>query len=342
MIPSSLHIASPWFSLLLLIPVIVLIFAIRLKSKLKSTIIFPFAKALKEIRPVNAKISSVAEKLPLLLRITALILIAAGLMRFQDMNPEPFTPNNISGTDIIICLDTSPSMLSLDFNPDDRLTVAKKVISTFIDGRMNDRIGLVAFSGAAMTLCPLTTDYPALQATIAGITEKVTQTDGTAIGDAIATSVNRLKNSSAKTKIIILVTDGRSNMGQLDPMSAADIAKKLGIKIYTIGVAKKGKTFMPIKDPITGRVITYREIGDDLDEETLEDIAKSTNGIYERATDKTTFENIFKQIDSLEKTSFKAKQEYTYTELFNYFLIPALAILLLEIFLSYTLCRKIP
>lgn len=337
----SLNINSPWFALAFLVPIIILIIRFAKHKKLSSSMTFPFAHIAKNIKPINTSISSFATKLPIFLRFAALILLVLGLMRFQNVNPVPIAQSNYSGTDIIICLDTSPSMLAIDFNPLDRLTVAKQVVSRFIEGRKSDRIGLVVFSGVAMTLCPLTTDYDALKNLVMGITEKVTQTDGTAIGDALAVSINRLKDSSAKTKIIILVTDGRSNIGEIDPISAAEMATKLGIKIYTVGVAKEGESVIPQQDPYTGRV-RYLRILDDLDEETLTKIAEETGALYQRGSSATSLENIFREIDSMEKTDFKAQREYTYTELFNMFLIPALIILLFEILLSNTLCRKIP
>ena len=336
----SLNINSPWFALAFLLPLIVFIVALMKHKKLSSYIMFPFAHLFKKIKPMNVALSSFWVKVPIFLRFIALILIVLGLMRFQNVTPIPTDQSNYSGTDIIICLDTSPSMLAIDFNPNDRLTVAKQVVVNFIKGRHNDRIGLVAFSGAAMTICPLTTDYEALINLVLQITEKITQTDGTAIGDALAVSINRLKDSHAKTKIIILVTDGRSNMGEIDPIFAADMAKKLGIKIYTVGVAKKGESVMPHED-VFGK-IRYLRITDDLDEETLTQIAEETGALYQRGSSEVSLENIFKEINTLEKTDFKSKQEYTYKELFNTFLIPALYILLLELLLSNTLCRKLP
>jgi len=337
----SLQIHSPWFVFAFFVPAVFIFFVFFNRKKLNASMFFPFTELVGKTARFNVSISSFLVKIPLILRFIALLLIAAALMRFQDKTPLPLNQTNYSGTDIIICLDTSPSMLALDFNPQDRLTVAKEVVGKFIDGRRNDRIGLVVFSGAAITLCPLTIDYKALQQLVSSVTEKVTQTDGTAIGDALAVSINRLKNSSAKSKIIILVTDGRSNMGEIDPVSAADMAKRLDIKIYTIGVATEGESIMPQKERFTGRTM-YLRIADDLDEDTLTQIADNTGGFYARGTDISSLESIFKEIDKLEKTVFKAKQEYTYKELYNFFLLPALVILLLEFVLSKTLCRKIP
>ncbi len=340
MFSNIITIHSPWF-LLLLLMLIALIYIRRGRQKnLKAAISFPQTANIKKIGQSNIRISRFAGKIPFFLRIITLVLIIAGLMRFQERSAAPAPSGTLSGVDIIITLDTSPSMNALDFNPDDRLTVAKRVISNFINARQNDRIGLVVFSGAAITMCPLTTDYAAILSLIPAINQKTTQTDGTAIGDALATSINRLKNSKAKSKIIVLLTDGRNNLGHIDPISAAELAGKLGIKIYTIGIGKQGESIIPMQD-IFGNTV-YARTTDDLDEVTLSQIAELTQGIYSRAQSVSDLTNIFQNINSLEKTDFKAKPLYTYTELFNFFLIPAFLILLLEILLSHTLFRKLP
>lgn len=244
------------------------------------------------------------------------------------------------GISIILVLDTSSSMKAEDFKPHNRLDAAKKIAAEFIRGRKNDQIGLIVFSALSFTQCPLTIDYGALLDFLDKVEIGMTQTDGTAIGTAIGTAVNRLKDTKAKSKVLILLTDGRNNMGEIDPITASNIAKSFDIKIYTIGAARKGGALYPVDDPIFGR--RYVHIKEDLDEKTLIKIANITNGLYFRATDTKSLKTIFQKIDKMEKIEIKIKEYTNYTELFPYFLWFAFGLFLLEIILGNTIFRKIP
>ncbi len=332
-------IASYWFGLLVFLPLAVLYFVFRRKARRTSAVRFPLLSIVKKSGSgVQGKFFSL---LSFFLNFIALILIILALMRFQSKVPMPADySSSFDGTDIMICLDTSPSMLAVDFGRDDRITVAKEVISEFIKGRPNDRIGLVVFAGASLTMCPLTLDHGTLIDLTSSLEQDVTKTDGTAIGDALATSINRLKNSAAKSKVIILVTDGSNNMGHIDPNTAAEIAKKLGIKIYSIGVGKEGISQMPIRGPLG--ITRYVPIEDSLDEPALRKLADISGGEYSRAKSIDSLKLIFNRIDSLEKTEFKKQASFIYSELFNFFLIPAFIMLLLDVLLTNTIARRIP
>jgi Ca-activated chloride channel homolog len=328
-----MHVGSPLFLLLLFIPAALLILYLRWGKERESAILFSQGGI---IRKVASPYTEQLKLIPVMLRCAATVLVILALARFQwgIRNEEYVT----KGTDIIICLDTSPSMKALDFDPRDRITVAKEVVRDFIGGRSSDRIGMVVFAGSSVTVCPLTTDYQALQQLLDRVQEGVTKTDGTAIGDALATSINRLKTSKALTKLIILVTDGRNNVGMIDPLSAAKLAKTMGIKIYTIGIGKKGRSRIPTGNPF----MPYAPIDEDLNEDELRQIASMTGGEYRRGTDPETLKEIFATIDRLEKTEFTRKVQIDYKELYPLFLWPAFVIFALEIILTGTVLRKIP
>lgn len=330
-----MNIANPFFLLLLVLPFIGFYLYTKKGKEMSAGVRF---SQLGTVRKIFSSNLTRMRSLPIMLRLAVLILLILGLSRFQlGLKSKEISSQ---GTDIILCLDTSPSMKALDFKPKNRITVAKEVVREFIHGRKSDRIGMVVFAGKSVTACPLTSDYNSLLQFLDSINEGVTKTDGTAIGDALATSINRLKGSSAKSKIIILVTDGRSNIGMIDPLSSAKLAKSLGIKIYTIGVGKKGPAPYPVEDPVFGT--RYVLLQEDLDEDTLSKIADLTSGIYERATDPESLSNIFRIIDKMEKTEFKTKIHVDYRELYPFFLWPALILFVLEIIISGTVLRKIP
>ncbi len=272
------------------------------------------------------------------IRLIVLTLAILALARPQaGIRTEEITTK---GIDIVLCLDTSTSMRALDFKPMDRLDAAKQAAKEFIKGRKHDRVGIVVFSALSFTQCPLTLDYGAVVDFIDKVEIGMTQTDGTAIGTALITALNRLKDSQAKSKVVILLTDGRNNMGEIDPITSAKTAQALDVKIYTIGCGARGGSLYPVDDPIFGR--RYVTIPEDLDEDTLTKIAETTNGLYFRATTAKKLVEIYKQIDKLEKTEIKV-QEYTeYRELFPYFLLPSAMLLILEIVLGNTVLRKIP
>lgn len=326
--------ADPIYLLfLLIIPLLVFYYFKRFK---KPTIKYPELESIKlSFNPQKTKIK---EWLPVILRLVVLSFIIFALARPQSgqKGEEILT----KGVDIILCLDTSTSMRAEDFKPNNRFYVAKKSAEEFVKGRKHDRIGVVVFSALAFTQCPLTLDYGALIDFLDKTEIGMTQTDGTAIGSAIVTSLNRLRESNAKSKIIILLTDGRNNTGEIDPITAAKTASAIDVKIYTIGAGVPGGALYPVDDPIFGR--RYVKIQDDLDEATLSEIAHITEGAYFRATSPEGLKNIFKQIDKMEKTEIKSKEFTEYTELYLYFLFPALLLFLAELFLKNTVLRRIP
>ncbi|MEW6555796.1 MAG: VWA domain-containing protein [Elusimicrobiota bacterium] len=272
------------------------------------------------------------------LKVVALILTIFALARPQG--GEKSAELTKKGIDIMLCIDTSTSMRAEDFKPQNRLDAAKEVVKKFIKSRKNDRIGVVVFSAVAFTQCPLTTDYGSVLDFIDKIEIGMTQTDGTAIGTAILTAINRLKEIPSKSKIVILLTDGRNNMGEVDPITAARAASSFGIKIYTIGAAGIGASPYPVDDPVFGR--RYHWLKEDLDEPTLLQIANETSGLYFRAKDKSSLEEIYKKIDTMEKTEFKVEEYTDFNELYRWFLISAVILFLLEIILRNLVYKTVP
>jgi Ca-activated chloride channel family protein len=273
--------------------------------------------------------------IPIGLRMMAIALFIIALARPQSVSDK----QNISteGIDIVLELDLSGSMLAEDFNPN-RIEAAKQVASEFIDGRMNDRIGLVVFSAESFTQCPLTTDYPVLKNLLRDVKNGMIA-DGTAIGLAIANGVNRLKDSKAKSKVMILLTDGVNNRGEIDPITAARIAATYGIRIYTVGVGAQGEAPYPVQTPFG---IRRQMIPVDLDEKVLTQVADMTGGKYYRATDNRKLKAIYKEIDQLERTKIEVTAYKRYSELYGGWLITGLLTLMLEIGLTSTLLRKNP
>ena len=272
-----------------------------------------------------------------ILRLIILALFIAALARPQQITSE--RDYETKGVDIIISLDISGSMLAEDFKPENRLVVAKQEAAKFIQGRENDRIGLVVFARKAFTQCPLTLDYGILTRLLEEI-EIGMIADGTAIGMGIATAVNRLRDSTAKSKIIILITDGENNAGNIDPITAAELAKSFGIKVYTIGVGKGGLVPFPVNDPLFGK--RYVQANVEIDEHTLKRIADITGGLFFRARDPQSLAEIYERINELEKSEVKVKEYRSFDERFPFFLWPALSLLFLELLLSRTVILKVP
>jgi Ca-activated chloride channel family protein len=327
--------ADPWL-LILLLAVPLMVFY-ELKKMGSSRIRFSSLETLKALKPTR---SLVWRKVLLILRCVAMSLLIMALARPQSGTTS--TEIITEGVDIMLCLDTSGSMNALDFQLENkrvnRLQVVKKVVDEFIRGRQNDRIGMVVFAEEAFTQCPLTLDYGVLLSFLDRL-EIGMAGDTTAIGSALATCVKRLKDLKSKSKIIILLTDGRNNTGTISPATAADIAKTHGIKVYTIGVGTEGEAPFLV-DSLFGKQYVYQKV--DLDEETLKEIAQKTGGRYFRATNTEALKTIYQQIDKMEKTEAKVKEYMEYAELFKYFLIPALCLILLEILLANTRFMKIP
>jgi Ca-activated chloride channel family protein len=328
------HFQNPLFLLgLLVIPFLAWDY-FRKNQKRTASIRFP---SLAIIKRVPVSMAYRARHLLLFLRLLAIALLWVAMARPQYGEAiEDITTN---GVDIVLALDVSSSMKTMDFKPKNRLVVAKQVIENFVLGRKNDRIGLVVFSGKSFTQCPLTLDYGIvvqfLRRTDFGMVE-----DGTAIGTGILNATNRLRQSAAKSKVIILLTDGANNSGEIDPVTASKAAKALGIKIYTIGVGKEGEQPMEIDDPVFGkRIVSVRT---DVDAPTLQSIANLTGGKFYRAQDAKALEDIYQTIDKLEKTEIKTTSYFRYHELFRNLLILALMLLLVEISLANTRFMKIP
>ena len=272
-----------------------------------------------------------------ILRSAALLLFIICLARPVLTNRE--RDYETKGVDIVISLDISGSMLAEDFKPENRLAVAKEEAQKFILGRENDRIGLVVFARDAFTQCPLTLDYEILTSLSEQIQVGMIP-DGTAIGMGIATGVNRLRESDAKSKIIILITDGENNAGKIDPITAAELARTFGIKVYAIGVGRGGLVPFPINDPLFGKRYVQAKV--DIDEFTLKRVADITGGVFFRARDPQSLAEIYARINQLEKTELKVHEYMDYEELFPYFLIPALILLGLEVCLGATIFQRIP
>jgi Ca-activated chloride channel homolog len=248
-----------------------------------------------------------------------------------------------SGIDIVLTLDVSGSMEALDFKldgrPVDRLSVVKNVVGKFVGERPNDKLGMVAFAGRPYLVSPLTLDHEFLAKRVEGV--KLGQVeDGTAIGSAIASSVDHLRDSTAKSRIIILLTDGVNNAGAVNPLTAAEAAKALGIKIYTIGAGIRGEAPMPVRDAFGRTHLQMMKV--DVDDEMLRKVAEATGGQSFRATDTDSLKNIYASINQLEKTTRKLKKYQQYEELYLWFLVPGLGILLLELVLRQTRFRRLP
>jgi Ca-activated chloride channel family protein len=270
----------------------------------------------------------------------AVRLIAIGLLIVALARPQSFSSGeNVSteGIDIAMVLDISGSMLAEDLKPN-RLEAAKNVIDDFIKGRVSDRIGLVIFSRDAFTQCPMTIDYNVLRNLLLQIKTGMIE-DGTAIGNGIANGVNRLKDSKAKSRIIILLTDGVNNAGEIDPLSAAEIAKTFGIRIYTIGVGTRGDAPYPVQTPFG---IRYQMVPVEIDEALLQKIADLTGGQYFRATNNNTLKDIYNKIDKLEKSKIEITSYKNASERYHNWLWGGLILLLFELGLSKTILRKLP
>jgi len=278
-----------------------------------------------------------AERSLILLRGSVFALFIFALARPQVVNREK--EHETRGVDIVIALDLSGSMLAEDFKPENRLAVAKQEAIKFIRNRENDRIGLVVFARDAFTQCPLTLDYDILTSLLDQIQIGMIP-DGTAIGMGIATAVNRLRESDAKSKVIILLTDGENNAGKIDPVTAAELARSFKIKVYTIGVGKGGLVPFPINDPLFGKRYVQAKV--DIDEFALKRIADLTGGVFFRARDTKSLSEIYSKINQLETTEVKVHEYQSYDEVFHYFLIPALILLLAELVLKNTALLKIP
>ncbi|MDD2576443.1 MAG: VWA domain-containing protein [Bacteroidales bacterium] len=273
--------------------------------------------------------------LPNYLRYLVLTLLIIAIARPQSYLSKD--EMNVEGVDIVVALDISGSMLAEDFKPN-RLEAAKEVAKDFMQGRLTDNIGLVVFSGEAFTQCPPTTDHRMLLELTSKVESGIIE-DGTAIGDGLATAINRMKDTKTKSKTIILLTDGVNNMGAIDPLTAAEIAKEHKMRVYTIGIGKIGMAPYPFQTPFGKQ---YQNVEVNIDEPLLKEIAKTTGGKYFRSTDKNSLQTIFKEIDNMEKSiidvsSYKIKKDRALP-----FLIAALLFLIAEVLLRKTILRTNP
>ena len=270
------------------------------------------------------------------LRIAALTGLIVAFARPQTgITSETITAE---GIDIVLVVDISSSMLAEDLEPN-RLEAAKRVAADFVSGRRNDRIGLVVFAGQAFTQVPLTLDYSVVTDLLGQMEVGMIQ-DGTTVGMGLATAVKRLQASDAESKVIVLLTDGRSNTGEIGPVTAAQMAQALGVRVYTVGAGSRGTARVPVDDPNFGR--RYVSIQVDVDEPTLQEIAQLTGGRYFRATDTESLAEIYREIDALETTEIEVQNFTSYGELFHYPLAAGLFLLVLEVGLGQTVLRKLP
>lgn len=277
------------------------------------------------------------------LRLVTVALLVMALARPQT--GRKLTEVRAEGIDIVLVMDTSGSMRALDLDADrpikqrrNRLEIAKSVVDEFVRSRANDQIGLVVFGNEAFTQCPLTLDHGVLTTFLERL-EIGMAGDATAIGAALGTAVKRLRDSQAESKVIILLTDGRNNAGTLSPLKAAEIARTFGIKIYAIGAGTRGKAPFVV-DSFFGQQVVYESV--EIDEPTLQEIAATTSGAYYRAEDKQALEAIYEEIDQLEKTEITTSSYMEYNEQFRWFVLPAAALLILEVVLLGTRLRKLP
>lgn len=330
--------ANPVILMLLLLIPFASFFAKRLETRIRGSLRFSDEGFLQKAQPSMRVMLSESM---IYLRALALALMIFAAARPQA--PIKETRIYVEGVDIVLVVDASGSMHAMDFEMGgkrvDRLTVVKSVVPQFIERRPNDRIGMVAFSALAYTVCPLTLDHDWLEKNLERVHIGMIE-DGTAIGSAISCALNRLKDSEAKNKLIVLLTDGRNNAGSISPMAAAEAAKSLGVKIYTIGAGTKGMAPFPMKDMFGNVVLQPVEI--QLDDELLQKIADLTGGRYFRATDTRSLWQVYDDIDKLEKTKIEDIGYMKYNELFGAFLFPALFLILGEIILSNTILRRIP
>lgn len=273
---------------------------------------------------------------PIVLRLLAILAMVIALARPVVVHHESETTTE--GVDIVLAMDISGSMLARDFTPD-RLSASKRLATEFVAERTGDRLSVVAFAGEAFTQCPLTADQAAVGTMLSRLRSGVVE-DGTAIGNGLATAINRLRESGAKSRVVVLLTDGVNNRGQISPIMAAEIARDLGIKVYTIGVGSRDKAPMPAIDPFGNQAFVMADV--EIDEELLRNIASTTSGRYFRANDNEALRNIYQQINELEKSEVQVTHYTSYDELFGRWLLLALLLLALEFIVARVILNRLP
>ena len=329
--------AHPYFLLLLLL----LPLAAWLKGRRGSSPAFVYSSVKLVAGLAGARRSRAGNLLAALRWLTlALLMVALAQPRLMKSTTEV----KASGVDIVVALDMSGSMISEDFEVRgervNRFNMARSVLKKFIEQRPNDRIGLVLFASQAFIATPLTLDHDFVQANLDRLEIGAIDQNSTAIGDGLGTAVNRLRDLKAKSKIVILMTDGQNNSGKLDPRLAAEAAASLKVKVYTVGIGMRGQAPMPARD-MFGRKV-YQMVPVDIDEETLQKIAAKTGGKYYRADNAEKFQQIYNEIDQLEKTEASVKKYTQFTELFPWLAAAGLALLLIELVLAQTAFRRLP
>jgi Ca-activated chloride channel family protein len=327
-----IHFAHPKAFFLLVIPALMVVYYALFYHKSYASFKISSLKGVADMA-VNWKI--ILKQWLFLFRIISLCLLITALARPQTAMKE----QNITteGIDIVISLDISGSMLARDFQPD-RLEAAKKLSIEFVEGRPNDRIGFVVFAGESFTQCPITIDHAVLKKSIAEVRDGMIE-DGTAIGMGLATAINRLRESEAKSKVIILLTDGVNNTGFIDPLTATDLAIQENVRVYTVGVGTKGMAPYPFK---VGNRTVFQEVEVQIDEELLQKIAASTGGLYFRATNNQALKKVFNEIDMLEKSKIEVASVQRLSEEFLPFAILSALLLLAEVLLRWTIVKSIP
>ncbi len=332
MLSEKLIFANPdYFYLLILIPFFIIWYIWRQKTR---TVTFKVS-SIAAFKNVKSSTRLILRHSLFVLRLLAFTLLVVALARPQSSSSKETVKTE--GIDIVIALDVSTSMLAEDFKPN-RIEAAKKYALQFIENRSNDRIGLVIFSGESFTQCPVTIDHTVLKEMFKSVQSGMIE-DGTAIGMGLATAVTRLKDSKAKSKVIILLTDGVNNMGFVAPSTAADIAKTYNIRVYTIGIGTKGTAPYPFDTPFGKQ---YRNVEVQIDEDILKEISIKTNGRYFRATGNKALEDVYNEIDKMEKTKIDIAVYSKKTEEYYMFAIIALGLFLLEMLLKYIAFKTLP
>ncbi|WP_295901117.1 vWA domain-containing protein [uncultured Bdellovibrio sp.] len=332
---------SLWAFWFLLPLVLILAWTLWNRKKKTPTLQFGSVALLKTVTP---SLRTRLMNLPTFLKALGIVLAIMALARPQTMNTK--IKKNVEGIDIVICLDVSDSMLIEDMKPLNRLESAKDTIKKFIEGRSSDRIGLVVFAGESFTLVPPTLDYQLIIQRVGEITSASSAKikDGTALGVSMANAAGRLKDSQAKSRVMIFMTDGENNSGTIDPETGLEIAKGYGIKVYSIGIGKDGPTRIPVysRDIFGQKVKTYQPFESTVNEELLERMAKDTGGKYYRATNEGALQRIFNDIDNLEKTKIDVNKFTNYTEQFPPYLVMGIILYLAGLLLGRSWLRRVP
>jgi Ca-activated chloride channel family protein len=331
----TLRLGAPWFLALLPFALAAAVWMARRRARTDARLALPEAAVRRGLG--SSPWTRLDRGMPWI-RGLVLVLLVVGLARPQA--GERIESVSTFGVDIVVALDVSGSMRAEDFRPKNRLEVARRTIADFVRGRPDDRIGLVSFAATATTRCPLTQDHEMLETFLDALDFAPPDLDGTAIGLGLATAVNRLRQSSAKSRVVVLATDGVNNRGQIGPRAAAEAARALGIRVYAIGVGSEGEAWIPVDLGPRGWQKVRQQV--EIDEDLLREIAGATGGRYFRATDAEGLGEVFRTIDGLEKTEIESRIRVLFRELFPWVVTPALGLLLLERVLSATRLRRLP